>query len=305
MENNGFVCDGATVSDLITTDDASFIIPNEGPVFGMTWAITTDPVPAGVLPSDMTGMYWGSFSVLGNVYSPALVNDNDPLTYGVWYFTPVVVAGAVDTVAGTPNSFLHELDFSNGCYFVGESVPFLLLPALDDISATAAVTKETVPPGNNGAINITPDGGFPGLVADPTFYVFQWSNGATTEDLTGVAAGTYTVSITDPSGCVSPFSMTFTVDKTVGTDDPSSVKSLNVVPNPTSGALMLNLSLANAADVRIEVVNTLGQVMQTLNIGKVNTLNQPLDLTTLTSGTYTLRVTVDGETAQRRVVLQK
>jgi len=305
VANNGFVCDGTTVSDLITTDDATFVIPNEGPVFGMTWAITTDPVPAGVLPSEMAGMYWGSFSVLGNVYSPALVNDNDPLAYGVWYFTPVVVAGAVDSVASTPGSFLHELDFSDGCYFVGQSVPFLMLPPLDDISATSAVTKETVPPGNNGKIDITADGGFPGLVADPTFYVFQWSNGATTEDISSLAAGTYTVSISDPSGCVSPFSVTIVVEKTVGTEDPASVKSLTVVPNPTSGTLLLNLSLENAADVRIEVVNALGQVLQTLNIGKVNTLNQPLDLSTLATGTYTLRVTVDGETAQRRVVVQK
>ncbi|WP_146905887.1 T9SS type A sorting domain-containing protein, partial [Adhaeribacter aerolatus] len=47
--------------------------------------------------------------------------------------------------------------------------------------------------GTNGAIDLTVVGG----VVPATY---QWSNGATTEDLTGVAAGTYTVIVTDAFG---------------------------------------------------------------------------------------------------------
>lgn len=48
---------------------------------------------------------------------------------------------------------------------------------------------------NNGAIDIFIDSGG----ETPTTY--EWSNGATTEDLTGVAAGTYTLTYADQSGC--------------------------------------------------------------------------------------------------------
>jgi phosphopantetheine adenylyltransferase len=67
---------------------------------------------------------------------------------------------------------------------------------------------------------------------------------------------------------------------------------------------MLKLALASASDVRIEVLNTLGQTVQNIHAGKVTLLNQAVELGSLAQGSYFLRVTVDGETAIRRVVLQ-
>jgi hypothetical protein len=48
---------------------------------------------------------------------------------------------------------------------------------------------------NSGTVNLTVNGGVPG-------YSYLWSNNDTTQDLTGVAAGTYTVTITDDAGCI-------------------------------------------------------------------------------------------------------
>ena len=49
--------------------------------------------------------------------------------------------------------------------------------------------------GNNGAINITMAGGTPA-------YTYQWSTGATSEDLIAVGKGEYDVTVTDSKGCI-------------------------------------------------------------------------------------------------------
>src|SRR4029453_782469 len=90
-----------------------------------------------------------------------------------------------------------------------------------EIIATSIVTNTTCT-ASIGAINLTVSGG-----TSP--YTYLWSNGATTEDITGLASGNYNLPITDANGCTT--NMPFTV----GTDNVT-ITATPVVTNTTCTA---------------------------------------------------------------------
>lgn len=62
------------------------------------------------------------------------------------------------------------------------------------VSPTTTVSNVSCFGGSNGSIDLSVVGGSGG-------YIYQWSNSATTQDISGLAAGTYTVTVTDANGC--------------------------------------------------------------------------------------------------------
>lgn len=75
-------------------------------------------------------------------------------------------------------------------------------PAL--VSMSASIVHESCIGNADGAIDITPAGGTPG-------YTYNWSNGPVGQDITGLAAGGYNVTVTDAHGCTGTGNYTVTV----------------------------------------------------------------------------------------------
>ncbi len=76
------------------------------------------------------------------------------------------------------------------------------------LEISASVTQNMCSGQSTGAIGLTVTGGTPP-------YTFTWSNGATTQNITGLAAGTYGVTVTDQSACMTTGSWTVTVTSPV------------------------------------------------------------------------------------------
>ena len=92
---------------------------------------------------------------------------------------------------------LNVID-ANGCIAEGK----VNVPVSPPMILSAQVTNAFCSPANSGAINLNVAGGIPA-------FQYNWSNGAITEDISGLVAGSYSVTVTDQYGCTA--SATFTV----------------------------------------------------------------------------------------------
>ena len=96
------------------------------------------------------------------------------------------------------------------------------------VSASASATSSSCVASANGSVNLTVSGGV-------TPFTFVWSNGATTEDLTAVAPGTYSVTVTDGNGCTANASAVVTNLGQTGPAAPTAISGPNGVCRNSTG----------------------------------------------------------------------
>ncbi len=152
--------------------------------------------------------------------STVTINDTYGIAGSIQSQTPVSCFGGVDgsvTVQLTqfgvsPYTYsINGVIFQPSSTFVGLASGNYIVFIRDSKGCTAFVPVTITQPsilqaqldavgnilcsgGSTGSIAITVTGGNPG-------YSFLWSNGTTTEDITGLTSGTYNVAITDSKGC--------------------------------------------------------------------------------------------------------
>ena len=299
IANNGFLCKGRNLLNALSFDASSFVIPSAEPLAGMSWVLTAQPIPAGTWPGSILGVT--STALSPGVIPVNLLNNSTSSVPNVFYFTPVVVGGAT-LINPDAEPKVHNLDVSAGCYVVGASQVLTLVPVLEPIQGLATANPASEGQ-NNGSVILAVNGGYPSAVGNPALYQFLWNTGATTQNLNYVGQGTYTVTISDPSGCAD--SITLTADVTVPAKDPETIIQMYLSPNPGTGIVLLNLLLSDSAELEIDVLNPLGQVLQHTTTGKVDKWDQLIDLRSCSDGMYFIRVEAGGQMAMRKVVLQR
>jgi len=287
--DTAFVCMGNVTSFIL---DGESVVPQGAGTNGFRWVVSTGDISGSLNPT-MEGTYAGAFGESPTIYTPVLLNDGSQLPAGDYYFTPVIY-GSVDPGDGAFASY----DYSNGCIITGTSVLVSLLPALTAVAATTMTSAEMTPPGSNGEASVSATGG-------SGAYTYEWSNGETTATISGLTGGDYTVTVTDVSGCVDPYTETVTVDVVVGVGDVDFAQSIRLFPNPAKHVANIDYSFEDSRNLMITVTNAVGQVVYQQEAPQGQRARVELDLSNYSNGVYFVQFN-DGENQlTRRLVVNK
>jgi len=183
----------ATSEDLSNLNSGSYTVTvSAGPTCSATASFTvTSSTSEPVISSNITAAICGQSDGAINL---TVTGGTTPYTY-MWSN----MATTEDLSAIPSGLYSVTVNASNGCT---ASANFTVANNSSTFSLAGTATPLTNCQSNNGAVDlqITPVGP----------YDIVWSNTATTEDLSGLAAGTYTVTVTQTGSCTA--SITFTVE---------------------------------------------------------------------------------------------
>ncbi|MFV8367925.1 PKD domain-containing protein, partial [Flavobacterium sp. XS1P27] len=150
----------------------------------------------------------------------------------------------------------------------------VVLPS--EISLTQTHTNVSCNGTSDASIDLSVSGGTPFTTGST--YTYLWSNGATTQDISGLAAGNYTVTVTDKNGCQKTLSQQI------------------------SSATVLTLGISSKSDVSCygastgsvtagAVTNAVGTVTYSWKNASNIEVGTSANVSNLPAGTYTLTVT--------------
>ncbi len=134
------------------------------------------------------------FGGTGSV-SLSAAGANAPYTYG-----------ATPTQNLSPGTYTYTATSVDGCVSAPVSVTITQPQAA--LALTTTQVNVLCSGNNTGSINLTVTGG-------TAPYTYAWSNNTTLEDPTGLASGSYTVTVTDANGCTATTTVTITQPSTL------------------------------------------------------------------------------------------
>ena len=198
----------------IITDSAGCILNAEGTVLNETAGFSLDNT---IVTDEICGNGQGAvdITVSGGVLPYSFAWSNGATTE--------------DINGLSAGNFTVTITDSLGC--IADTTVTVLNDPGNLIVSDVTITDEICGNGS-GAIDITISGGY-------SPYTFLWSNGAITEDITGLSAGNFTVTVTDSNGCVS--NTTNTVPNSSGTLSISNVGVTDEVCGNGVGAVDITI----------------------------------------------------------------
>ncbi|MEW6470584.1 MAG: T9SS type A sorting domain-containing protein, partial [Bacteroidota bacterium] len=166
-----------------------------------------------------------------------------------WSTTPVqTTQTATGLTAGT-----YTVVVTDACSQTVTATANITQPAMGIQVTTSEFPENPCGAGNGQAFSFVIGGTPP--------YTYLWNpTGQTTQNATGLSAGSYTVTVTDAAGCSIVSTVTVTCNP-VGIAENKNVLNATLYPNPNSGEFTIEFVAVSADNYHVEISNGLGQVI--------------------------------------------
>jgi large repetitive protein len=250
---------GATTQDIINLIAGTYTVivtDDNGCVDSLSATITEPAAPLALTATTVDVLCHGAAT--GEV---DLTATGGTAPYSYTWSNGATTQDIINLIAGTYTVIVTD---DNGCV---DSLSATITEPAAPLALTATTVDVLCHGAATGEVDLTATGG-------TAPYTFAWSNGATTEDIINLIAGTYTVIVTDDNGCVDSLSATIT--------EPAAPLALN--------ATTVDVLCHGAATGEVDLTATGGTAPYSYAWSNAATSQ---DIINLIAGTYSVIVTDD------------
>lgn len=243
------------------------------------------PCPSDIIVSTSTtssdcGLSTGTASVI--------TTGTGPFTYA-WSSGG---SGSTDSLLAAGDYVIIVTDDFSGC---SESDTVTIVNPNAPTATISSSSDETCAGCNDGTASVNASGGTPG-------YTYSWlPSGGSAATASGLAPGTYTITVTDSANCSA--STTVTINSFNNVEDEIGLYSTQVYPNPSSGMFTISGSIDYHGEIMIELINILGEVVFVQKQVVNNEILTQVQVN-VKPGLYVLRLTADSIRTNKELIIK-
>jgi hypothetical protein len=165
----------------------------------------------------------------------------------------------------------------------------------NDVTVSIILINATGSNSQDGTINLIVSGDYPP-------FTYDWSNGATSNNISNLNPDDYTVDITDANGCT--FQRIYSVGNLTSTDFKKAIEYIKLFPNPTSSHINLEVLFKIYSEVNITIMDMNGRVLKERNL-EGTYITQHFNLDSFSDGLYILRISTESGITYKKFIITK
>jgi phosphodiesterase/alkaline phosphatase D-like protein len=133
-------------------------------------------------------------------------------------------------------------------------------------------------------------------------YTYKWSNGETTQTVSGLSLGQYYVIVSDANGCIDSVDLQLTSSPTFISALLEKELIFDITPNPTRRKFQVNVKLAKEENILLELLNVEGQKIKEFSFSNAASASLVADLASYEAGIYFIKLTAGDYSIVKRML---